>query len=492
MEIDEDLNYDRDHREILERITAAPDITTIIIARTPFTIKNADRIAIIANGRVKDIGTHNDLMKKPGGGWYQTMMKSQILHDSDLKSQPLAYEGKIEEEDEEDDELLDIHEEIDKEETKSYSRNVARSMAYPHAAYLFLGVVGAVLSGGIFPAWGVVCGFMVSLIFQQIHPCPVPEEEIGEDHPLFGFSNCYDYYEHFANTMRQTSFQLAIYWALIALACLVGNLLLSWAFGLAKERLNRRVRDSAFKAMIRQEMAYFDQRTVSTISKYLQDDVTRINAFSNDALRVMFFGLCSQVLGFVLSVKFMWPVALMSLATFPVTWYGTHFETRHFFGDEGYKNAKRMNSSSKIVAATLLHFREVSILCMQKQQYETFGSALLREPYLFHTALKSSAFNSSVVLLPQLNLGFQFWWGGWLLFFYGHKFSLENFLVSFFVFLFSSYSLGSSGTRDVHLRECEKSAGRIFYLLKRKSSIDPMDEKEKSLKEDTSYRKSVL
>ena len=68
MEIDEDLNYDRDLREILERITAAPDITTIIIARTPFTIKNADRIAIIANGRVKDIGTHNDLMKKPGGG----------------------------------------------------------------------------------------------------------------------------------------------------------------------------------------------------------------------------------------------------------------------------------------------------------------------------------------------------------------------------------------------------------------------------------------
>ena len=51
--------------------------TTIIIAHRLSTVKNADRIAVIDNGYISELGSHDELMKK--GGSYAALVETQGL-----------------------------------------------------------------------------------------------------------------------------------------------------------------------------------------------------------------------------------------------------------------------------------------------------------------------------------------------------------------------------------------------------------------------------
>jgi ABC-type multidrug transport system fused ATPase/permease subunit len=54
--------------------------TTIVIAHRLSTVKDADAIALVSRGKVAEIGTHAELMKKAGG--YADLIKNQMSGES--------------------------------------------------------------------------------------------------------------------------------------------------------------------------------------------------------------------------------------------------------------------------------------------------------------------------------------------------------------------------------------------------------------------------
>jgi len=46
------------------------------------------------------------------------------------------------------------------------------------------------------------------------------------------------------------------------------NVLTFWGFGMASERMSKRIRDLAFAAMMRQEPAFFDKRSVASVAAH--------------------------------------------------------------------------------------------------------------------------------------------------------------------------------------------------------------------------------
>jgi ABC-type multidrug transport system fused ATPase/permease subunit len=66
----------RGEAEIFDRILAATrKVTTILISHRFSTVRHADRICVLEQGRVIELGTHDELLAQ--GGRYHTMFNLQ-------------------------------------------------------------------------------------------------------------------------------------------------------------------------------------------------------------------------------------------------------------------------------------------------------------------------------------------------------------------------------------------------------------------------------
>ena len=241
------------------------------------------------------------------------------------------------------------------------------------------------------------------------------EEENGA--VPFGYDSCGAYHNALADDMSSQSFKLGIYWAVVAAGCFIGYTLVFYGFGMASERLNKRVRDSAFGALVRQEVAFFDKQSVGAITSQLQEDAAKIHTFSGEPIRSLVMSLSSVVTGLLVSFIYMWPFALLSLATIPFMGFASAVEMKTMFGeDEGSDNSKGegLSSPGGILVETLLNIKTVAALRMERQRYKDYCNALNKsEPKLVLNSIKSGATSGLSMLIQQWSNALQFWWGGW-------------------------------------------------------------------------------
>ena len=178
-------------QEALDKLMENNNRTCIVIAHRLSTIRNADRIAFIGDGRVKEIGSHDELMDKPKGH-YKRLVESQgrtastILLDGMLSSSSSSTKKKktttkkkggkkLDDDDEDnaadennnDDDENEEKEAIEKEELSAFNLARARKLASPDALYLLAGSLGALMAGSVFPAWGLLFAgkYKYSMIF---------------------------------------------------------------------------------------------------------------------------------------------------------------------------------------------------------------------------------------------------------------------------------------------------------------------------------------
>ena len=180
----------------------------------------------------------------------------------------------------------------------------------------------------------------------------------------------------------------------------------------------------------------------------------------------------------------MWPFALIAIACVPIMGFATSMEMKRFLGeDEGdLDSADELSSPGGIIVETLLNIRTVSALTLEKQRYLDYENALLSsEPNHSSDSLMSGVMGGLSMFIQQWINALQLWWGGYLLFTFPDDYAFKDFLIANFAVLFALFGLGAAFQDISDRKEVEKSAGRILYLLDRKSAIDPLDEGGKKL-----------
>ena len=120
------------------------------------------------------------------------------------------------------------------------------------------------------------------------------------------FETCEDYWDDRADYLQQYSFKVCYAWAGIIASSVIGNILLFYGFGAATERMNKRIRDSIFVALMKQEVSYYDTHSVSNLSTKLEDDAAMMHSFSGEPIRQLFLTAASLLVGLVLSFYYMW------------------------------------------------------------------------------------------------------------------------------------------------------------------------------------------
>lgn len=138
-------------QEALDKIMLDKYQTCVVIAHRLSTIRSADRIAVLENGKIREIGTHDELMAKPYGR-YRNL---QTLQDLDMASSALNKESSTAERKHKEsvkerlpgqkeeaaiDEADEL--EVDKKEAATNAKR-ARMMASGDSYYLIVGGIGA-------------------------------------------------------------------------------------------------------------------------------------------------------------------------------------------------------------------------------------------------------------------------------------------------------------------------------------------------------------
>jgi ATP-binding cassette subfamily B (MDR/TAP) protein 1 len=355
----------------LDKIMASDSQTTIVIAHRLSTIRNADRIAVISSGKVREIGTHDELMSK--NGLYRRLQAFQSLDESESLNISMKPSEDLHESvalDTSRKEVAQVSEvtEIDKDTEKSNAKR-ARLLAKGDGKLFAIGGVGAVLSGLTFPAWGILFAYVIDVLYRPV-VCD----------PDSSLVPCQDVYNSIAEDMRQLSFKVAYGCVGVMVSSVIGNMLTYHGFGTASERVNKRVRDAAFISLVRQEVGYFDLRPVGTITSQLEDDAALLHSFSGEPIRTLTMSVASVLVGVAIAFFFMWPFALLTLATIPFMGFGAAMEMKLYMGeDEEHTGDEDHNSPSGIVVETLVNIRTVSSLTVEELRSAEYAEALRNE-----------------------------------------------------------------------------------------------------------------
>jgi ATP-binding cassette, subfamily B (MDR/TAP), member 1 len=265
----------------INKLTESRNHTVVMISHRLSTVKDADRIVFVADGQVLECGSHEELLRTDRGrykrlleaskrdsgtavssifqcrvgpnnagddrnenAWEALVVADSTSDESDGLEMALLREGNN---------LQSAEEQQGSEEIPLIVvKRRARALAKPDCLYMFVGASGAVLVGAIWPMLGVLFSQMIALLFYRVEACPQDYGSIPG-----GFESCEDYWLKTANEMKEMSYTIAMFWAIMMAAAMFGQVVLSWGFGMACERLNKRTRDSTFTALLRQEISFF-------------------------------------------------------------------------------------------------------------------------------------------------------------------------------------------------------------------------------------------
>ncbi|CAA2957191.1 ABC transporter B family member 9-like [Olea europaea var. sylvestris] len=301
--------------------------TTVVVAHRLTTIRNADLIAVVHQGKLVEQGTHNELMKDPEGAYTQLVRmqegrkrdennKVAVLQkmDSDLaldrsSSQRLSVrrstssgssrhsftisygvpgvfdlqETEIREDrDENYEELL--------EKRKKVSITRLAHLNKPELPYLILGTGAAAAHGVIFPVFGLLISSAIKIFYE-------PPHELRKDSQFW-----------------------ALMFVLLGGCTLVVVPIQNYFFGIAGGKLIQRIRSLSFKKIVHQEINWFDDPVNSSgaVGSRLSSDASTIRSLVGDALALIVQNLSTVIAGLVIAFTANWILAFIILLVLPL------------------------------------------------------------------------------------------------------------------------------------------------------------------------------
>uniref|UniRef100_X2B039 Bile salt export pump n=1 Tax=Capitella teleta TaxID=283909 RepID=X2B039_CAPTE len=257
-----------------------------------------------------------------------------------------------------------------------------------------------------------------------------------------------------------------------AFAVIFSEILGALFFTLSGERLTKRVRQLTFRAMLRQEIGYFDldKNNVGALTTRLSTEASAVQGATGTRLGTAFQSMASVGAGIVIGFVYSWKLTLLILGFLPFLVVGGILQMKVMQGYSG-KGQEALEGAGKIAIEAIENIRTVASLTREKtfsQDYER----LTRKPF------KDSMKNAHL-------LGFTFSFTMSIMFFaHAAIFSLGAHLIKedglsfadmFKVFgsiVFGAMAIGQASHFAPDYGKGKAAAARLFALLDREPEID--------------------
>ena len=454
---------------------AAKGRTTIVIAHRLSTIKTADNIVVMQQGRIIEQGTHDALLELKGA--YFNLVSAQRIGDERKQDEPENEKEALEELAMVQSSRTGSHVPYDPDDEKlalgrtttgkSISSRILEEgkgeKKGPHYSlwtlikfiasfntkewmFMLIGLTFSIISGGGQPTQGV-------FFAKAITSLSLPLSE--------------------ARRIRSDVDFWALMYLMLGFVQLIAMSIQGVAFAYCSERLIHRARDRAFRTMLRQDIAFFDEEENSTgaLTSFLSTEATHLAGISGVTLGTLLSVSTTLFSAIIISLAIGWKLALVTMCTIPVVlgcgffrfWVLARFESN---AQKSYKK------SASYACENTNAIRTVASLTREVDVYNHYHVQLVEQGM---KSLKSNLKNSTLYAASQslmfLCIALGFWYGGKLI--GDGEYGLFQFFIVFSEIIFSVQSAGTVFSFAGDMGKAKNAAAQLRELFDRQPKVDP-------------------
>ncbi|KAL2323240.1 hypothetical protein Fmac_027619 [Flemingia macrophylla] len=453
--------------------------TTLVIAHRLSTIRKADLVAVIQQGSVTEIGTHDELYAKGENGVYAKLIRMQeMAHETSMNnarkssarpssarnsvSSPIIarnssygrspYSRRLSDFSTSDFSLsLDasypnyrIEKLAFKDQASSFWR--LAKMNSPEWLYALLGSIGSVVCGSLSAFFAYVLSAVLSVYYNPNHRHMIREIE-KYCYLLIGLSS----------------------------AALLFNTLQHSFWDIVGENLTKRVREKMLTAVLKNEMAWFDQEENESarIAARLSLDANNVRSAIGDRISVIVQNTALMLVACTAGFVLQWRLALVLVAVFPVVVAATVLQKMFLMGFSGDLEASHAKAT-QLAGEAIANVRTVAAFNSENKIVGLFTSNLetpLRRCFWKGQISGSGYGIAQFALYASYALGL--WYASWLV-----KHSISDFSKTirvFMVLMVSANGAAETLTLAPDFIKGGRAMRSVFDLIDRRTEIEPDD-----------------
>lgn len=164
---------------------------------------------------------------------------------------------------------------------------------------------------------------------------------------------------------------------MLGLVQLIFNCAASTCLGLASEKLVRRVRDTSFRHLMRQEMAYFDveEHSTGTLATFLSTEAIDIASLSGATAATILSAVVTLTAAIAISISLAWKIGLVCTACVPLL-TGAGFFRLYLLRKYEREKQKAYEKSATYASEATAGIKTVSSLTRDQDVYQHYHDQL--------------------------------------------------------------------------------------------------------------------